>query len=57
MDMYIINLLDNGTIRYNYDLRNNRYYETLYAELKKFDSVNTLESLYGFKRFNTTAKG
>ena len=35
-----------------YDLRNNRDYARLYDELKKFNAVQILESLYYFKYQN-----
>jgi len=39
----------------SYDLRNNRNYEKLYEELKIFNAVKVLESLYCFNRINTSA--
>ena len=41
----------------NYDLRRQRDYQQLYDELKKFNAVHVLESLWCFNRFNTTAGG
>ncbi len=38
----------------SYDLRNNRDYKTLQDELDNFGAVMILESLYCFKRNNTT---
>ncbi|RLC50242.1 MAG: hypothetical protein DRI23_05655 [Candidatus Cloacimonadota bacterium] len=39
----------------NYDLRNSRDYQKLYDELEKFDAVRILESLWCFKRANTSS--
>ena len=41
----------------SYDLRNDRNYQPLYDELKKFNAERVLESCWCFKRFNTNAKG
>ena len=41
----------------SYDLRKARNYQTLYDELKRFEAVLVLESLWCFKRFNTNANG
>jgi hypothetical protein len=38
-----------------YDLRNNRDYQKLYDELKKFNAVAVLESTWCFNRINTSA--
>ena len=40
-----------------YDLRGQRDYGTLYAELESFSAVRVLESTWCFKRVNTSAKG
>lgn len=40
-----------------YDLRNKRDYQTLYDELKNFNAVSILESLWCFNRYNTTVSG
>ena len=40
-----------------YDLRNERDYQKLYDELKKFKAVRILESLWCYKRLNTSAEG
>jgi hypothetical protein len=40
-----------------YDLRKQRDYQKLYDELARFKAVRILESLWCFKRVNTTAKG
>lgn len=39
----------------SYDLRNQRDYQSLYDELEEFKAVRILESLWCFKRINTTA--
>jgi len=39
----------------SYDLRKARDYQTLYAELAKFNAIRFLESDWAFKRINTTA--
>ncbi len=39
----------------SYDLRKQRNYQPLYDELAKFNAKRVLESLWCFKRFNTTA--
>lgn len=39
-----------------YDLRNQRNYSLIAEELKKFDSVRILESLWCFNRVNTTCE-
>lgn len=39
----------------NYDLRKTRNYQSLYDELAKFNAVRILESLWCFKRTNTSA--
>lgn len=41
----------------SYDLRKQRDYQTLWAELKKFNAVRVLESDWCFERINTDAKG
>jgi hypothetical protein len=41
----------------SYDLRNERDYQPLYDKLEEFKAVMILESLYTFKRINTSAKG
>lgn len=38
-----------------YDLRKTRDYQKMYDELKKFDAVKILKSLWCFKRIDTTA--
>lgn len=40
-----------------YDLRKQRDYQILYNELKSFDAIRILKSLWCFKRFNTTSEG
>jgi hypothetical protein len=40
-----------------YDLRKQRDYQKLYDELKIFDAVRILKSLWCFKRVSTTAEG
>lgn len=40
-----------------YDLRNRRDYQPLYDELDRYGAVRILESLWCFKRFQTTAAG
>lgn len=40
----------------SYDLRNQRDYQTLYDELKKFKAVRVLKSTWCFKRFNTNTE-
>lgn len=37
-----------------YDLRKTRDYQKMYDELKKFDAVKILKSLWCFNRINTT---
>jgi len=41
----------------SYDLRKRRDYDKLYAELGRLSAVRMLESLWCFKRINTSAKG
>lgn len=41
----------------DYDLRKNRNYDKLTDELKSFGAVRILESLWCFKRLNTSAGG
>jgi hypothetical protein len=38
----------------DYDLRKQRDYERLYTALREFGAVRILESLWCFKRFNTS---
>jgi hypothetical protein len=52
----LLNTIEMALFIISYDLRRQRNYEALYAELKKFNAVKILESLYGFNRFNTNAK-
>jgi len=40
----------------SYDLRKQRDYQKLYDELNSFKAVSVLESLWCFKRVNTSAK-
>jgi len=40
----------------SYDLREESDYETLYDELKNFNAVRILESIWCFKRTGTSAK-
>jgi hypothetical protein len=40
-----------------YDLRKQRDYQKLYAELESFSAKRVLESLWCFNRFNTTTSG
>ena len=40
-----------------YDLRNTRNYDKLYAELQKLNAVRVLESTYCFERVNIDAEG
>lgn len=40
-----------------YDLRKQRDYSLITAELKKFNAVRVLESLWCFNRINTTSEG
>ena len=40
-----------------YDLRKQRDYQKLYDELKSFDAVRILKSLWCFKRINITSVG
>jgi hypothetical protein len=40
-----------------YDLRKSRDYQKMYDELKTFNAVRLLESLWCFKRINTSAEG
>lgn len=40
-----------------YDLRKQRNYQPLYNELASFKAVRILESLWCFKRFETSAAG
>lgn len=40
----------------SYDLRKEKDYQKLYDELKKFDAVRVLESLWCFKRISTNAE-
>lgn len=40
----------------SYDLRNKRDYKKIQDELDKYGAVMVLESLYSFKKENTTAK-
>lgn len=40
-----------------YDLRKRRDYQPLYDELDRFEAVRVLESLWCFKRVNTTSAG
>lgn len=39
----------------SYDLRKQRNYQPLYDELKNFNAVQVLESVYSFARVGTTA--
>lgn len=39
----------------SYDLRKSRDYEKLYDELKSFNAVRILESMWCFNRINTSA--
>lgn len=39
----------------SYDLRKQRDYQKLYDELNSFNAVSVLESLWCFKRFNTSS--
>lgn len=39
---------------FEYDLRKQRNYQPLYDELKKFNAVRILESLWCFNRVNTS---
>lgn len=41
----------------SYDLRKQRDYQKLYDELKKFNAIRILESIWCFNRFNTSASG
>jgi len=41
----------------DYDLRKERDYQKLYDELANFNAVRILESLWCFKRVNTTPTG
>jgi len=41
----------------NYDLRKRRNCEDLYAELKRFNAVRILESLWCFNRYQIKAEG
>jgi hypothetical protein len=41
----------------DYDLRNERDYQRLYDELAQFKAVRILESLWCFRRVNTTPAG
>jgi len=40
-----------------YDLRKQKDYQKLYDELKKFNAIRILESLWCFNRMNTNAEG
>lgn len=40
-----------------YDLRKQRNYQMLYDELKRFNAVRVLESLWCFKRIGTNSAG
>lgn len=40
----------------NYDLRNQRNYQTLYDELERYNAVRILESMWCFRSINTDSK-